>query len=209
MNRGRQGESFTLGGRSASGFSVTLAAGTNSSPTVLTPEQRKWLHDKYERLAAEEGQLAAGRTSYYAAIGSVLITGVVVAIADLSSQRLVLAAIATFLAAIGILISFVWAVLLHRTNDAQSLWREAAERLEEVDPPLEGNLPAPITLRSRETLTGNLLRPYEMHQRRFAKDRGISWMDRLNPGRLTEVLPIAFLAIWIAVVVFAWAWFLL
>ena len=186
----------------------TLPVEARSPPTVLTPEQRKWLHDKYERLAAEEGQLAASRTSYYAAIGSVLITGVVVAIADLSNQRLVLAAVATFLAAIGILISFVWAVLLHRTNDAQSLWREAAERLEVAEPPLVGDLPAPITLRSGETLTGNLLRPYQMHHERFDKERRISWMDRVDPGRLTEVLPIAFLVIWIAVVAFAWSWFL-
>ena len=48
-----------------------------SAPT-LTYDDRRWLHDKYERLAAEEGQLSSVRTSYYAAIGTVLITGLVV-----------------------------------------------------------------------------------------------------------------------------------
>jgi dipeptide/tripeptide permease len=188
--------------------SGTHAPDQTRLPSVLSPEQRRWLHDKYERLAAEEGQLAAGRTSYYAAIGSVLVTGVVVAIADLSSQRFVLAAVATFLAAIGIFISFVWAVLLHRTNDAQALWREAAEKLEETEPPLEGELLAPVSLRSRETLTVNLLRPYQVHEERFARGGAIAWMDRVRPSRLTEALPVAFLAIWIAVLVFAWSWYL-
>jgi hypothetical protein len=178
------------------------------APVALTPDERRWLHDKYERLASEEGQLAATRTSYYAAIGSVLVTGVVVAIADLSSQRFVLAAVTTYLAALGIFISFVWAVLLHRTNDAMAMWREAVVRLESSDPPIEGELPVPITLRSRETIAVNLLRPYQAHQERFAHSRAISWMDRTNPNRLTELLPFAFLAIWIAALLFAWIWYL-
>ncbi len=175
----------------------------------MSLEERRWLHDKYERLAAEEGQLAAGRTSYYAAIGSVLVTGVVVAIADLSSQRLVLASVASFLSAIGILLSAVWAVLLHRTNDAQALWREAAQRLEEIEPPLAGELVAPITLRSRATLRVNLLRPFQVHRERFERGGAISWMDRVSPSRLTEVLPTAFLGIWLVVLTFAWVWYLI
>jgi hypothetical protein len=189
--------------------STSLSSPPRASPLVaLTPEERRWLHDKYERLASEEGQLAATRTSYYAAIGSVLVTGVVVAIADLSGQRFLLAWVATFLASLGILISFVWAVLLHRTNDAQALWREAVVRLENSAPPLEGELSAPITLRSRETIPVNLLRPYQTHQERFAGSGMISWMDRVSPSRMTEVLPMAFLAIWIGALVFAWAWYL-
>jgi hypothetical protein len=184
------------------------SADASTAPVVLDPDDRKWLHDKYERLAAEEGQLATARTSYYAAIGTVLVTGVVVAIADLSSNRFILAGIATFLAGLGILISFVWAVLLHRTNDAQAMWREAAEQLEEVDPPLEGVLNAPVTLRSGDTIPVNLLRPYQTHRERFGASHQISWMDRTNPARLTEVLPVAFLVIWISALVFVWLWFL-
>jgi hypothetical protein len=159
-------------------------------------------------LASEEGGLAAGRTSYSAAIGSVLVTGMVVAIADLLSQHLLLATVATFLATIGILISSIWAILLHRTNDAQALWREAARRLEESEPPLEGELLAPITLRSHQTLTVNLLRPYQTHRARFSRSKMISWMDRLDPGAMTEVLPMVFLGIWVSVLVFAWTWYL-
>lgn len=180
-----------------------------ASPAVLTPEERRWLHDKYERLAGDEGQLAAGRTSYFAAIASVLVTGVVVAVAYFSGRPLVLAVVATFLASIGIVFSFVWAVLLHRTNDAQTLWREAAWRLEESQPPLQGELSAPITLRSRETLVANLLRPYETHRERFARSKSIGWMDRVSPGKMTEVLPITFMTIWVVVLVYAWAWFLI
>jgi dipeptide/tripeptide permease len=188
----------------------SAAAPPGSRPTVtqLSPDDRKWLHDKYERLAAEEGALALGRTSYYAAVGSVLVTGVVVALADLASERVILAAVATFLAALGILISFVWAVLLHRTNDAQAMWREAAERLEQDEPPLEGELPGAITLRSKEALTLNLLRPYTAHAARFSGAHAVSWMDRLTPERLTEILPIAFLVIWVSVLTFSWYWYL-
>lgn len=178
------------------------------APRVLTPDERKWLHDKYERLAAEEGQLATARTSYYAAIGTVLVTAVVVAIADLSSARLVLAGVGSFIAALGILISFVWAVLLHRTNDAQALWREEAERLEALDPPIGGDVPVRVTLRSGDTIQVNLLRPYQAHRERFGKTHRISWLDRVDPAPLTEVLPIAFLAIWISAMVFVWAWYL-
>ncbi len=131
-----------------------------AAPKVLSPDERRWLHDKFERLAAEESQLASLRTTYYAAIGTVLITGLVVAIADLLSQTRLLVSIATFLSLLGILISAVWIVLLHRTNDAKNMWREAACQLEREQSPLEGQWVAPITLRSNETLPLNLLQPF-------------------------------------------------
>lgn len=175
---------------------------------ALLPEDRRWLHDKFERLAAEEGQLAAGRTSYFAAIGTVLITAMVVAVADLSGNRLELTLFISFLSAIGVLITFVWAVLLHRTNDAQSLWRESNLRLEQLSPPIEGSVTIPVTLRSGSSLSVNLLRPYETHAARFSKDRAVSWMDRVNPEQLTEILPITFLAIWSTALVVVWVWYL-
>jgi hypothetical protein len=174
----------------------------------LTQEDRRWLHDKYERLAAEEGQLSSVRTSYYAAIGTVLITGLVVVIADLMSQPSLLAVVVTFLATLGILISIVWAVLLHRTNDAQNLWREAALRLEQSEPPIDGAWTVPITLRSGASLDLNLLRPFEAHAERFSRRRSISWMDRVDPSALTEVLPLTFFALWVAVFSIVWVWFL-
>jgi hypothetical protein len=179
-----------------------------SAPT-LTYDDRRWLHDKYERLAAEEGQLSSVRTSYYAAIGTVLITGLVVVLADLMNQASLLAVVVTFLAVLGILISTVWAVLLHRTNDAQNLWREAALRLEQAEPPVDGEWSVPITLRSGASLNLNLLRPFEAHAERFSRRRSISWMDRVNPSSLTEVLPLTFFVIWVAVLAIVWVWFLL
>jgi hypothetical protein len=187
-----------------------LPAASSPSPGArLSPEERRWLHDKYERLAAEEGQLAASRTSYYAAIASVLVTGMVVATAYFRTDPLVLAGVVSFLAALGVVISFVWVVLLHRTNDAQTLWREAAARLEELAPPLEGELPGTVRLRSRRTLTVNLLRPYGTHRTRFSPGEDIGWMDRIPPGRFTEFLPLAFLVLWLAVLAYAWTLYFL
>ena len=183
-------------------------SGDRDPATPLSPDDRKWLHDKYERLASEEATLTTARTSYYAAVGSVLVTGAVVAIADLSSDRLVLAGVATFLAALGILISSVWAVLLHRTNDAQALWREIAEQLEESQPPLPGVLNVPVTLRSGEQIPVNILRPYQTHRERFGESHRISWMDRVRPAPLTEILPVAFLVIWVSALIFVWLWYL-
>lgn len=174
----------------------------------LTLEDRRWLHDKYERLAAEESGLASSRTSYYAAIGTVLITGLVVAVADLLGQPRILVLIVTFLALLGIQISIVWVVLLHRTNDAKNLWREAACHLERDYPPLEGSWTAPITLRSAEVLQVNLLHPFLAHDARFSKTGPVSWMDRTNPDLLTEILPLTFITLWISVLIVIWAWFL-
>jgi hypothetical protein len=178
------------------------------APEAVSFEDRRWLHDKFERLAAEEAQLAAGRTSYFAAIGTVLITAIVVAVADLSGDPLELTLFITFLSALGVLITFVWAVLLHRTNDAQSLWRESNLRLEQLSPPIVGSVPIAITLRSGAPLSVNLLRPYETHAARFSAARSISWMDRVNPERLTEVLPVTFLIVWSAALVVVWSWYL-
>jgi hypothetical protein len=178
-----------------------------SSTPVLSQEERRWLHDKFERLASEEAQLAASRTSYYAAIGTVLITGLIVVAADLGGNPLELTGAVTFLASLGILISLVWAVLLHRTNDAQKMWREAALQLESVAPPLSGQVLIGIELRSGDRLPVDLLRPYTAHRERFSSSRRISWMDRVNPERLTEVLPMTFLGVWSGALILIWTWF--
>jgi uncharacterized membrane protein YhaH (DUF805 family) len=185
-----------------------LDPATTPIPPVLSPDERRWLHDKFERLASEEAQLAAGRTAYYAAIGTVLITGLLVAVADLSANPEVLATSVTLLAALGLLISMVWAVLLHRTNDAQKMWREAALQLELVAPPIPGQILVPVSLRSGATIPIDLLRPYEAHRERFGPSKQISWMDRLNPDALTEILPMTFLTLWGCAFVVVWIWYL-
>jgi hypothetical protein len=174
---------------------------------TLSSEDARWLHDKFERLAAEEVTLAGGRTSYFAAIGTVLITAAIVAIANLQPEPWLLAAIISFLAGLGMMISFVWVVLLHRTNDAQNMWRECALWLERMNPPVAGDLRIPVTLRSGEKLSLNLLRPYGAHHERFSTENPISWLDRVNPDRMTETLPLTFLGIWSTTAVLVWVWY--
>jgi hypothetical protein len=174
-----------------------------------TLEERRWLHDKYERLAAEEGQLSGIRTAYFATIGAVLLTGLVVLIADLLSVPVLFTVSATLLAGLGILVSSVWTILLHRTNDAQAMWREAALRLEEVAPPILQSLPVQITLRSRAAIPLDLNAPYHMHRARFAVGGEITFMDRINPNRLMEIMPISLTAIWACVLLVVWGWYLI
>ena len=178
-----------------------------AAPAVLSSDEARWLHDKFERLAGEEVQLAGARTSYFAAIGTILITGAIVATADLLGTPILFAGVVTFIAGLGLLVSFVWVVLLHRTNDAQTMWREAALRLEELHPPIPGVLNAPITLRSGRTIHVDLLRPYQTHRARFDPRHHISWLDRVNPERLTESLPITFFGVWTGALLLVWLWY--
>ena len=174
----------------------------------LSREERRWLHDKYERLAEEEGNLLAGRTSYFATICAVLITGLVFALANLLHNPPLLMVSISFLAALGIILSSVWEVLTRRTTGAQHLWREAALRVEELAPPLDGELPATVELRSGSRLEVNLLQPYHAHRTRFEVKSGASWMERVNPATVSEILPMSFVAIWSVVLVVGWIWVL-
>ncbi|MCI4363998.1 MAG: hypothetical protein L3K13_06850 [Thermoplasmata archaeon] len=177
--------------------------------TVPSQEELRWLHDKYERLASEEAGLTSTRTSYFAAIGTVLVTGLVIAIANLLGHPWLLVAMISFLAGLGIMISAVWVVLLGRTTDAQELWREAALRLEQKTTLFSSGIQASISLRSGRTLEVDLTRPYEAHALRFSASGGASWTDRMNPSTLMETLPLTFLAIWGATLIAAWTWLLL
>jgi hypothetical protein len=207
--RGPEGPTSLEGTAHGEGVSPSATSAPETPPdTSLSFADRKWLHDKYERLAAEEGQLSTGRTTYYAAIGTVLITGILVVLADLVNEPDLVVVAVTFLAGLGILISLVWAVLLHRTNDAQNMWREAARGLEEKYPPVGGTWNVPITLRSGDMMNVNLAHPFLAHEARFAPSKQITWMDRVNPSGLTELLPLTFLVIWGAVLVIVWFWFL-
>lgn len=183
---------------------VQAGTGASGGNTLADPLVRRWLHDKYERLAAQEGELAASRTSYFAAIGTVLITGLLVALDYFLTQPRLLDLVTTFLAALGVLISFTWLVLLHRTLDAQALWREAAVQLELLAPPVDGDLPGRVSLRSGAQMDVDLLRPFRTHDVRFGRTKAISWMDRLHPGTLTELLPITFLVLWATVLAAVW-----
>jgi hypothetical protein len=187
--------------------SVPVTTPRPSSPP-LSFDERRWLHDKYENLGAEEGQLAATRTSYFATVGAVLLTALVVLVANLLDQHAVFVTAVSLLAIFGILLSSVWAVLLHRTTDAQHLWREAALRLEDIAPPVEPVLPSSITLRSGAMLPGDLARPYHLHRERFSPSNHLTVWDRVDPWTLTEVLPLAFLLIWVGTLAGVWLWYL-
>ena len=183
------------------------AAPPNRDLGSLDAGARRWLHDKYERLAAEEGQLAANRTSYFATIGTVLITGLLLSLNYFLATPRMLLVVVSFLASLGILISLVWVVLLHRTIDAQHLWREGAMHLERLSPPVDGALTVPITLRSGAELEIDLGQPYTAHARRFSNNKAISWMDRVSPDALSQVLPLSFVIIWVLILSACWALF--
>ena len=169
-------------------------------------EERRWLHDKYERLSAEEGQLAGTRTSFFSAIASVLFTGMLVLLVNLLDRPMLFAEMETLLAIFGILISVVWALLLHRTADAQELWRESARRLETLAPPIGAPLPAPIPVTATESVSIDLTRPFLAHQERFSPTHRLSWFDRYNPIRLSEALPIALVVLWCGAMAAGWIW---
>ena len=88
------------------------------------------------------------------------------------------------------------------------MWRESARWLEDNQPPITGVLPAPVTLRSGDTIPVDIARPFHSHALRFANTNGVSWMDRLDPGMLTEILPQTFLGIWCIVLILDWVWYL-
>jgi len=48
-----------------------------------------------------------------------------------------------------------------------------------------------------------------MHLVRFSPTNHISWLDRFNPSRLMEVMPITLLVIWAAVLILVWGWYLI
>jgi hypothetical protein len=187
---------------------MTESTSSTQSPSSPTLQDRRWLHDKYERLGEEEGQLAATRTTYFATVGAVLVTGLVLVIINLLDRPPVLVESVTLLATFGILFSAVWAILLHRTTDAQALWREAALRLEELAPPVPTELLAPVTLRSGRTIQVNLAQPYRVHAERFSPRNPISRLDRVNPWTLTEIMPLTFVIVWVVTLVGVWTWFL-
>ncbi|MCI4349098.1 MAG: hypothetical protein L3J93_02620 [Thermoplasmata archaeon] len=188
---------------------TAASQGAATDRSALSSEEVRWLHDKYERLAAEEGGLTATRTSYFAAIGTVLFTGLIVVIANLLNHAWLLAAVISFLAGLGILISVVWAILLGRTTDAQELWREAALRLERSTQFLSSSIPATIALRSGRNLAVDLTRPYEIHALRFSSAGAGTRTDRTDPSTLMKTLPFTFIAIWGGALIVVWTWLLL
>jgi hypothetical protein len=182
------------------------------SPTTPTPalanDERRWLHDKYERLAAEEATLADSRTSYFAAIASALVAAFVVLVVNELAHPMLMVAMATLVASFGIVISIVWTLVLHRTGDAQHVWREAAMLLESSAPPITTSLPATIETRHGDTIQVDLTQPYHVHSIRFSNSNRIAWIDRLDPSNVSANVPLFLVGLWVLVLVGTWTWFL-
>ena len=174
---------------------------------TVTPEERRWLHDKYERLAADEAQLADSRTSYFAAIASALVAALVILVINELKAPTTFVAMASLLAGFGILISLVWTVVLHRTTAAQNLWRDAALALENDAPPIRVPIPGTLALPPGRTIGVDLTRPYLAHQARFSEP-GLPWVDRVRPSELSANVPLILVILWSVVLVGAWGWYL-
>ncbi|MCI4360788.1 MAG: hypothetical protein L3J91_03720 [Thermoplasmata archaeon] len=174
----------------------------------LASDERRWLHDKYERLANEEASLADSRTSYFAAIASALVAALVVLVINELGRPTIMVTMTTFLAAFGILISTVWTVVLHRTADAQALWRDAAILVERTTPPIATAARAQIPVHGKVAIDVDLTRPYQVHQIRFATGKDVPWIDRLNPSAVSANVPLTMVGLWCLVLVGIWYWFL-
>ncbi len=174
----------------------------------LSPSDRRWLHDKYEKLAEHEAQLADYRTSYFAVLNTALVAGTVLVVVNLLKTPPIFATAASLLAVFGLLMSAVWAIQLHRTLAAQNLWRDAALALETDHPPV----PAPLTARipggvPDRPITVDLARPYHAHHTRFSREHGATFLDSIRPAELWSYIPVMFCAVWGTVIVVVWVWF--
>jgi hypothetical protein len=186
-----------------------MSASSTNPLGALANDERRWLHDKYERLAAEEATLADSRTSYFAAIASALVAALVVLVINELTHPTIFVTMATFLAGFGILISSVWTIVLHRTGDAQFLWREAALLLEGSSPPIGASLPATIQTRHGDFIQVDLTKPYTVHSIRFSNSNRIAWIDRVNPSAVSSNVPLTLVFLWTLVLAGTWGWYFL
>ena len=177
--------------------------------TGLPPSERRWLHDKYEKLAEHEAQLADYRTSYFAVLNTALVAGTVLVIINLLRSPPIFAAAVTLLAVIGLVMSIVWALVLRRTIAAQNLWRDAALALETDYPPVSAPLLRDVPAgRSRGRITVDLARPYHAHRTRFSREAGAGYLDALRPAELWSAIPVVLSVLWGGLLVGVWVWFL-
>ncbi len=186
-----------------------MAAGSLIPASATSDEERRWLHDKYERLASDEASLADSRTGFFAAIASGLVAAFVVLVVNELSRPLLLVVMTVLLAAFGILLASIWTIVLRRTVAAQTLWREAALLLERDAPPIPSSVPATVTLRPGETIQIDLTRPYIAHEIRFSSAPGLAWSDRVRPAELSSNVPAFLIGLWLAALVGTLVWYAL
>jgi len=175
--------------------------------TATSDEERRWLHDKYERLASDEASLSDARTSYFAAIASGLVAAFVVLVVNELTRPLLLLVMTVLLATFGMLLAAIWTIVLRRTVAAQTLWREAAILLERDAAPVVPTVPATVTLRPGETIQIDLARPYLAHETRFTSAPGLTWTDRVRPSELSANVPGFLIGLWVSVLIGTTVWF--
>lgn len=179
------------------------------SPSLLSQEDRRWLHETYRQFDLAEGQLADYRSSYTAAITTAIVAAMVYAVVNLLPKgQLLFAVTVSLLSAFGLLISSVWALVLRRTTEAQNLWRQAAFELEECAPPVPGPLFRPIPVRPGVEIPIDLTQPYHAHARRFQGPASIPRLDRVRPAELAGWVPVILLIVWAVVLAGVWTWYL-
>ena len=183
---------------------------STSAGARVPAEERRWLHDKYQSLAEYEARLADYRTSYFAVLNTALVAGVVLVVINLLRTPPVFATTASMLTAFGVVMSVVWAIVLHRTIAAQNLWRDAALALEADYPPISGPLPSHVPGgRAGHLIPVDLARPYHTHRSRFSRGSGAGYLDSIRPAAVWSDVPILFGIAWGAAFVTVWAWYFL
>lgn len=175
----------------------------------LSADDRKWLHDKYAALAAEESQLAGIRTSYSITIGAVLVTGLVIAVAGLTDHPSFLVTMVSLLAGFGLFQAMIWSLLLRHTLEAQGVWRDAAFQLEAIAPPIATSVPGQTTLPGGTAKAVDLTRPYAMHRIQFSPRAGSPPLTRLQASSLMLAMPTALVVLWLSVLLAVWSWYFL
>jgi hypothetical protein len=181
-------------------------------PSGDTPsaEERRWLHDKYQRLSEHEAQLADYRSSYFAVLNTALVAGLALLLVNLYRSPPLFVAGATLLAGFGLVVTMIWSLLLRRTTAALELWREAVLELERVAPPILVHIPTQLTLESTaRTFAVDLARPYDTHRRRFQPENAVSRADMIRPSELWSDVPVILAGVWATVLFGVWAWFVL
>lgn len=168
-------------------------------PEAPTYDERRWLHDKLERLAIHEDRLMSYRSSFFAAVTSALAAGQFVAVAYLHLLPHLFWSLSAALAFFGAVSAVPWAMLLHRTATARRLWRAAARELERRYPPLSVAIPFELELvEGAPRVVVDAARPFEAHRRAFHDPGRISWFDRIGPTEVSPYLPMALGLVWAA-----------
>lgn len=178
-----------------SGFPPRLASRhfgviCRSGATTAT-ESARYLHDKYERLAAHEDLLVDQRTAFFVAITSVIAAVVYFALSSQGTSPLFWRVLLLSSAGMSTL-SVFWLFTVERTIHSQRLFRDHAKTIERLWPLAD----SPI---ARSTSGPYLSQPFSAHQIEFLERRdgrpNLRLLHSLPPSVLWSRLPWVFLVL--------------